>query len=138
MQQVLLACLLFVPQPFGCALMEAGKDFFEMERERNALHHILELGASKYFNCIAKTLCLALSFLRASYECLFYAVQKSSLESRVKELEEMLATRDAETEKVAKTAVVREKQFVDRVAFLAHNVQGKYSLCISVLSSYFV
>ena len=34
----------------------------------------------------------------------------------------MLATQDAEAEKVAKAAVVREEQFVDRMAFLAHNV----------------
>ena len=71
-----------------------------------------------------------MSFLLASYEYLFYAVEKSALESRVKELEEMLATRDVEAEKVAKAAAVREEQFVDRMAFLAHNVRGKYSLCL--------
>ena len=71
-----------------------------------------------------------MTFLFASYECLFYAVEKSALETRVKELEEMVATRDAETEKVAKAAAVRGEQFVDHVAFLAHNMQGKYSLCL--------
>ena len=47
----------------------------------------------------------------------------------MKELEEMIATRDAETDKVAKAAAVREEQFVDRASFLAQNVRGKYSLC---------
>ena len=31
---------------------------------------------------------------------------------------------------MAKAAAIREEQFVDRVAFLAHNVRGKYSLCL--------
>ena len=52
----LLVCLLFVLQPFDRALVEAGKAFFEMEREKNALHHVLEFGASKCFDCVAKTL----------------------------------------------------------------------------------
>ena len=43
----------------------------------------------------------------------------------------MVATRDAEAEKVAKAAAIREEQFVDRVAFLAHNARGKDSFfCI--------
>ena len=36
----------------------------------------------------------------------------------MKELEESLATRNAEAEKVAKDAASREEQFVNRVAFL--------------------
>ena len=52
----------------------------------------------------------------------FDAVEKSALETRVKELEEMIATRDVEADKVAKAAAVREEQFVDHVAFLAQNV----------------
>ena len=44
----------------------------------------------------------------------------------MKELEESLATRNAEAEKVAKDATAREEQFVNRVAFLTQNVRGKY------------
>ena len=47
----------------------------------------------------------------------------------MKELEETLATRNTEVETAAKDATVREEQFVNRVAFLTQNVQGKYSLC---------
>ena len=54
MQQILLICLLCVLQPFGRALVEAGKAFFEMEREKNVLHGILEFGTGKCFDCIAK------------------------------------------------------------------------------------
>ena len=55
-----------------------------------------------------------------------YAVEKSALEKRVKELEETLATRNTEAEKAAKDATVREEKFVNRVAFLTQNVRGKY------------
>ena len=58
-----------------------------------------------------------------------YAAAKSALEKRVKELEEALATRNTEAEKVAKDATVREEQFVNRVAFLTQNVRGEY-LCL--------
>ena len=58
-----------------------------------------------------------------------YAVEKSALEKRVKELEETLATRNTEAEKVAKDATVCEEQFVNRVAFLTQNVRGEY-LCL--------
>ena len=57
---------------------------------------------------------------------LAFAAKKTTLEKRVKELEETLATRNAEAEKVAKDATVREEQFVNRVAFLTQNVLGKY------------
>ena len=50
---------------------------------------------------------------------LFNAAEKSALEKRVKELEEMLATGNTEAEKAAKDATVREEQFVNRVGFLA-------------------
>ena len=56
----------------------------------------------------------------------FFGAEKSALEKRVKELEETLATRNTEGEKAAKDATVREKQFVNRVAFLTQNVRGKY------------
>ena len=52
----------------------------------------------------------------------------------MKELEELLATRNTEVEKAAKDAAVREVQFVDHVAFLAQNVLGKYSLCLSCIA----
>ena len=53
----------------------------------------------------------------------------------MKELEESLATRNAEAEKVAKDATAREEQFVNRVAFLTQNVRGKYLLLFVVCSS---
>ena len=53
---------------------------------------------------------------------LFSAAKKSTLEKRVKELEETLATRNTKAEKAAKDLIVREEQFVNRVAFLAQNV----------------
>ena len=40
----------------------------------------------------------------------------------MKELEKMLAARDAEANKFAESAAAREEQFVDRVAFFARNV----------------
>ena len=55
-----------------------------------------------------------------------FAAEKTALEKRVKELEETLATRNAEAEKVAKDATTREEEFVNRVAFLTQDVQGKY------------
>ena len=55
-----------------------------------------------------------------------FAAEKSALKKRVKELEETLATRNAEAEKVAKDATAHEEQFVNRVAFLPQNVRGKY------------
>ena len=71
----------------------------------------------------------------------FFVAEKGELEKRVKELEESLATRNAEAEKVAKDAAAREEQFVNHVAFLTQNVQGKiltlfvvYSCCIGLCS----
>ena len=43
----------------------------------------------------------------------------------------MLAAQDAEAKKVAEITAAHEEQFVDRVAFLARNVRGEYSLCFS-------
>ena len=60
----------------------------------------------------------------------YYVAEKSALEKRVKELEETLATRNTEAEKSAKDVTVREEQFVNRVAFLAQNVQGKHSFSL--------
>ena len=65
---------------------------------------------------------------------LFNAAEKSALEKWVKDLEETLATRNTEAEKAAKDATVREEQFMNRVAFLAQNVRGKHSLCLSCTS----
>ena len=53
----------------------------------------------------------------------------------MKELEESLATRNTEAEKVAKDATAREEQFVNRVAFLTQNVRGKYLLHFVFFSS---
>ena len=56
----------------------------------------------------------------------YYVAEKSTLEKRVKELEETLATRNMEAEKAAKDANAREEQFVNRVAFLTQNVRGEF------------
>ena len=61
------------------------------------------------------------------YSC--FAAEKEALEKRVKELEESLATRNMEAEKVAKNVAAREAEFINRVAFLTQNVRGKVSIC---------
>ena len=61
------------------------------------------------------------------YHC--FVAEKEALEKRVKELEESLATRNTEAEKVAKDAAAREAEFVNRIAFLTQNVRGKISIC---------
>ena len=66
---------------------------------------------------------------------LLFAAEKTALEKRVKELEESLATRNMEAEKVAKDTAAREEQFVNRVAFLTQNVRGKFLLLFVVCSS---
>ena len=58
----------------------------------------------------------------------YFVAEKEALEKRVKELEESLATRNTEAEKVAKDAAAREEEFVNRVAFLTQNVRGKISI----------
>ena len=54
-----------------------------------------------------------------------FAVEKATLEKRVKELEESLASKNTEAEKAAKDAAAREAEFVNRAAFLTQNVRGK-------------
>ena len=66
---------------------------------------------------------------------LLFVAEKGALEKRVKELEESLATQNAEAEKVTKDAAAREEQFVNRVAFLTQNVRGKFVLLFAVYSS---
>ena len=61
-----------------------------------------------------------------------YAAKKSALEKHVKELEETLATRNMEAEKVAKDAAVREEQFVNHLAFLTQNVRGEFCCLLFV------
>ena len=63
-----------------------------------------------------------------------FAVEKATLEKRVKELEESLASKDTEAEKVAKDAAAREAEFVNRAAFLTQNVRGMI-FCLSVYSN---
>ena len=46
----LLVCLNIVLQPFGRALVEAGKAFFNMEQERGAFRGLLEIHAGKCFD----------------------------------------------------------------------------------------
>ena len=45
-----VVCLFCVLQPFGRALVEAGKAFFGMEQEKNVLRGVLEFEAGKYFD----------------------------------------------------------------------------------------
>ena len=45
-----LVCLFCVLQPFGRALVEAGKAFFGMEQEKNALRGVLEYETGKRFD----------------------------------------------------------------------------------------
>ena len=54
-----------------------------------------------------------------------FAVEKATLEGRVKELEESLASKNTEAEKPAKEAAAREAEFINRAAFLTQNVRGK-------------
>ena len=54
-----------------------------------------------------------------------FAVEKATLEARVKELEESLASKHAEAEKTATDAAAREAEFINRAAFLTQNVRGK-------------
>ena len=61
--------------------------------------------------------------------CRNFVAEKEALEKRVKELEESLATRNTEAEKVAKDTAAREAEFVNRAAFLTQNVRGKISIC---------
>ena len=67
--------------------------------------------------------------------CDCFVAEKGTLEKCVKELEESLATRNAEAEKVAKDAAAREEQFVNRVAFLTQNVRGKFLICFIIYST---
>ena len=67
-------CLCIALQPFGRALVEAGKAFFGMEQEKNALRGVLEYEAGKrlvYFNRSFMTLVLpySLVFTRVNLFC---------------------------------------------------------------------
>ena len=73
-------------------------------------------------------------FLDVLFHSVIVAVEKATLEKRVKELEESLASKDTEAEKVAKDAAAREAEFVNRAAFLTQNVRGKI-FCLSVYSN---
>ena len=49
-------CLFCALQPFGHALVEAGKAFFGMEQEKNALHGVLEFEAGKPLDWLVRAL----------------------------------------------------------------------------------
>ena len=74
-------------------------------------------------------------FLDVLFHSVTVAVEKATLEKRVKELEESLASKNTEAEKVAKDAAAREAEFVNRAAFLTQNVRGKI-FCLSILPVY--
>ena len=63
-----------------------------------------------------------------SYVLPLYAGEKKLTESRVKELEDALATQAAELKKAAEAAEISstaaEKMCMERLAFLAQNVRG--------------
>ena len=61
--------------------------------------------------------------------CPCSVAEREALEKRVKELEESLATRNMEAEKMAKDTAAREAEFVNRATFLTQNVRGKISIC---------
>ena len=134
-------------QPFGRALVEAGKAFFRMEQEKGALGGLLEIETGKCFDLLGQFFCI-LCFCTHCFSFVlyyFFVAEKGELEKRVKELEESLATRNTEAEKVAKDVAAREEQFVNRVAFLTQNVRGKililfvvYSRCIGLCSFCFM
>ena len=64
-----------------------------------------------------------------------FAVEKATLEARVKELEESLASKHTEAEKAAKDAAAREAEFINRAVFLTQNVRGKI-FRLSILHAY--
>ena len=125
-------CLCTVLQPFGRALVEAGKAFFNIEQERSTFRGILESHAGKCFNLFNQPCFIFCDpmFLDVLFHsiAIFCAVEKATLEKRVKELEESLASKNTESEKVAKDAAAREAEFVNRAAFLIQNVRGKMFL----------
>ena len=47
----------------------------------------------------------------------YFVAEKEALQKRVKELEESLATRNVEAEKVAKDVAAREEQFVNGLSY---------------------
>ena len=49
-------CLFCILQPFGRALVEAGKAFFGMEQEKNALRGVLEFEAGKRLDWLVRAL----------------------------------------------------------------------------------
>ena len=74
-------------------------------------------------------------FLDFLFLSVIVAVEKATLEKRVEVLEESLASKDTEAEKVAKDAAAREAEFVSRAAFLTQNVRGKI-FCLSIFPVY--
>ena len=57
-----------------------------------------------------------------------FVAEKEALEKRVKELEDSLASKNTEAEKVAKDTAAREAEFVNCAAFLTQNMRGKMFL----------
>ena len=117
-------------QPFYLNLAESGKAYVQVKQERDSLRANLEQLTRKcililYPKFFLRCLCLA--------ECLSYFLpsnsgDKASAESRVKELEEALASQRAESKKTLDAAkdaaAVRERGYVERLAGLARDVGG--------------
>ena len=67
-----------------------------------------------------------------------FVAEKEALEKRVKELEDSLASKNTEAEKVAEDAAAREAEFVNRAAFLTQNVRRKKICILCTLIQMFV
>ena len=97
-----------------------------MEQERSTFREVLESHAGKRFDLSTLTYLCAHTFLDVLlYSVAIFVVEKATLEKRVKELEESLASKNTEAEKVATDVAAREAEFVNRAAFLTQNVRGK-------------
>ena len=97
-----------------------------MEQERSTFREVLESHAGKCFDLsILNSFCALTSLDVLLCSVFIFAVEKATLEKRVKELEESLASKNTEAEKAAKDAAIREAEFVNRAAFLTQNVRGK-------------
>ena len=108
-----------------------------MEQERSTFRGILESHAGKCFDLFGQFCCIFCTPVLTIFLFVFcrnFVAEKEALEKRVKELEESLASKHTEAEKVAKDAAAREAEFVNRAAFLTQNVRGK--IFLSTLSVY--
>ena len=92
------AYLCLALQPFGRAVIEAGKAFFGMEQKKGALRGLLEYETGKCFDQLRQKVYECYAAILISFPWCYLAfliAEKTALEKRVKELEESLAARSA-------------------------------------------